>query len=358
MSNTRAPPCDASRHSSAGATLTPPLPSRETARPTARPDGRLISCVGTQSAESCERPLPYSAAVLRHHLLLACAAAAILAVAPASAQAAAPKKQLYVSLGDSYASGAQPTVFGQDRNTRNGFAYQVPALAAARGYRLQLVNFGCGGATTVSLIGTKGCAPLALGPGGRGYPDQTQLAAAESFLRKHRRQTALVTVSISGNDVTKCAREPDPVGCVTTAVGTINKNVTKIAKGLRKAAGKRVRIVGTTYPDVILGAWVNDDAASQNLATLSVVAFKSLINPALKKAYASANAGFVDVTAASGAYTPFEQTTTLKPYGTVPVAVAQVCELTYFCAFGDIHARTDGYHLIADLVAKQLPRRH
>ena len=295
--------------------------------------------------------------MLRRQVLLACALAATLAVAPAAAQGATPKKQLYVSLGDSYASGYQPNALGVGRNTRNGFAYQVPALAAARGYRLQLVNFGCGGATTVSLMGTKGCAPRALGPGGRAYPNSTQLAAAESFLRKHRKQTALVTVSISGNDVTKCASAPDPIGCVTTAVDTINENVGKIAKRLRKAAGKRVRIVGTTYPDVILGAWVNGDAGSRNLATLSVVAFKSLINPALKKAYRSANADFVDVTAASGAYTPLEQTSTLKPYGTVPVAVAQVCELTYFCAFGDIHARTDGYHLIADLVAKQLPRR-
>ena len=210
--------------------------------------------------------------------------AATLAVAPAAAQGAAPKKQYYVSLGDSYASGWQPSATGVGRNTRNGFAYQVPAVAAPRGYRLQLVNFGCGGATTVSLMNTKGCAPLALGPGGRAYPNSTQLAAAERFLRAHRKQTALVTVSISGNDVTKCARAPAPIPCVTSAVATINKNVSKIAKGLRKAAGKRVRIVGTTYPDVILGAWVNGDAASQSLANLSVVAFKSLINPALKKA--------------------------------------------------------------------------
>ena len=244
--------------------------------------------------------------MLRRQVLLACALAATLAVAPGAAQGATPKKQLYVSLGDSYASGYQPNALGVGRNTRNGFAYQVPALAAARGYRLQLVNFGCGGATTVSLMGTKGCAPRALGPGGRAYPNSTQLAAAESFLRKHRKQTALVTVSISGNDVTKCASAPDPIGCVTTAVDTINKNVGKIAKRLRKAAGKRVRIVGTTYPDVILGAWVNGDAGSRNLATLSVVAFKSLINPALKKAYRSANADFVDVTAASGAYTPLD----------------------------------------------------
>jgi hypothetical protein len=41
----------------------------------------------------------------------------------------------------------------------------------------------------------------------------------------------------------------------------------------------------------------------------------------------------------------------------VPVAVARICELAYYCAFRDIHLRTDGYRLIAELVARQLPRR-
>jgi lysophospholipase L1-like esterase len=263
-----------------------------------------------------------------------------------------------VSLGDSYASGYQPTGVGQGRNTRNGFPYQVPAVAARRGYRLKLVNFGCGGATTSSLVNTKGCDPARRGPGGRAYPNRTQLSAAARFLRAHRARTALVTVSIGGNDVTACARAPDPVACVTAAVGQIRANVTEIARRLRRAGGRKVRIVGTTYPDVILGSWVNGDAASRNIATLSVVAFRSLINPALKESYASARGRFVDVTAASGAYTPFDQVTTLYPYGTVPVAVARVCELSYYCAFRDIHARTDGYRLIADLVARRLPRRH
>ena len=166
-----------------------------------------------------------------------------------------------------------------------------------------------------------------------------------------------MTVSIGGNNVTACARAADPVPCVTAAVAAIREDVTEIARRLRRAAGRRVRIVGTTYPDVLLGSWVNGDAASRNIAGLSVVAFRSLINPALKEAYASARGRFVDVTAASGAYAPFDQVTTLFPYGTVPVAVARVCELSYFCAFRDIHARTDGYRLIADLIARQLPRR-
>jgi lysophospholipase L1-like esterase len=287
--------------------------------------------------------------------LLAVAVLAGALLAPASASAA--ERNLYVSLGDSYATGYQATAVGQGRNTTNGFAYQVPRLARSRGYDLQLVNFGCGGATTVSLLRqAKPCHPRARGPRGRAWGGRTQLAAAERYLRAHRGEVALVTVSIGGNDVTSCARQADPVPCVATAVEKIKTNVRTIARRLRAAAGRDVRITGITYPDVILGQWVGEGANTE-LASLSVVAFKSLINPALKDAYASGRARFVDVTAATGAYTPLDQTVDLPPYGSVPVAVARVCELTFYCDFRDIHARTEGYRIIADLVAKTLPRR-
>jgi hypothetical protein len=147
------------------------------------------------------------------------------------------------------------------------------------------------------------------------------------------------------------------VACVTGVAAAIRQNVTRIARRLRRAGGRKVRIVGTTYPDVLLGEWVSGNPASQSLARLSVVACQSLINPTLRQAYQSVRGRFVDVTAASGAYVPFDQVTTVLPYGTVPVAVARACELTYFCAYRDIHPRTDGYRLIARLVARQLPRR-
>jgi lysophospholipase L1-like esterase len=282
------------------------------------------------------------------------AAAAILAglALPATAGAhAAPKRQLYVSLGDSYAVGYQPTVA---RSTRHGFADQIPALARKRGYRLKLVNFGCGGATTASILHAKGCgSPPVRGPK---YPGRTQAAAAERFLRAHRGQVALVTVSIGGNDVTACAAAADPIACVSTAVESIKRNVGKLAEGLRRAAGPKVRIVGTTYPDVILGLWVHDPP-NQDLAKLSIVAFEQFINPALQNAYAKGHAGFVDVTSATGAYGSLDRTTTLAPYGTIPVPVAKVCRLTYYCSLGDIHSRTSGYHVIAKLVAATLPRR-
>jgi lysophospholipase L1-like esterase len=284
----------------------------------------------------------------RAAVLAACALALLL---PASAHAAS--QQLYVSLGDSYATGYQADV---KKNTKNGFAYQIPGIAKKRGYDLKLVNFGCGGATTVSLLGTKGCNPRALGPGGETYPSQTQLAAAEAFIKKNKAKVGLITVSISGNDVTKCAGAPEPIPCVAGAVENIKKNVTKIAKRLRKVAGPKVKIVGTTYPDVILGGWVGTNP-NQDLAGLSVVAFKQLINPALKAAYASAKGDFVDVTAATGAYTPLDQTVADPTYGTIPVAVQKVCQLSFYCDFRDIHARTEGYRIIADLVAKRLPKR-
>jgi hypothetical protein len=59
---------------------------------------------------------------------------------------------------------------------------------------------------------------------------------------------------------------------------------------------------------------------------------------------------FVDVTKATGAYGSLDEMTTLDPYGTIPVPVAKVCQLTSYCQYGDIHANTSGYRAIAKLV--------
>ncbi len=279
---------------------------------------------------------------------------ALLAALSAAPNADAASQQLYVSLGDSYAVGYQPGL----GPTRNGFVYQVPGLVKSRGYNLKVVNFGCGGATTKSLIKQVGCNRRALGPGAKPYPKQTQLAAATKFIKANRSKIALITVSIGGNDVTACAKSAAPIDCVVAVTAGINKNVTAAAKALRAAAGAKPKIVGTTYPDVLLGAWVNPGGdGAKNLANLSVIAFKSLINPALKKAYGSVKGSLVDVTAATGAYgsmTVFEK---LAPYGSIPKPVADVCKISYYCDKGDIHLRTSGYRIIAKLVAGELPKR-
>jgi lysophospholipase L1-like esterase len=297
-------------------------------------------------------------AVMNFKLSLAgLAAASVLALGlPAAAPAATkPKQQLYVALGDSYAAGVQALSEYDLEVTKQGYTNQVAKGAKKKGYNLKLVNFGCGGATTVTILRRKGCAAGSRAIGGPKYKS-TQVLAAERFLRANRGQVALVTVSIGGNDVTACAKDPEPIKCTGAATARIKKNVTTLAKRLRKAAGPKVLIVGTTYPDVLLGQWVHPPV-NQDLARLSVAAFKLLLNPSLKSAYGAVNGKFVDVTATTGAYGSLDETTTLAPYGTIPVPVAKVCQLTYYCQFGDIHPRVSGYKAIANLVLATLPKR-
>ncbi len=44
----------------------------------------------------------------------------------------------------------------------------------------------------------------------------------------------------------------------------------------------------------------------------------------------------------------------MKPYGKIPAAVAEICQLTYFCSQGNIHANTTGYTFIGKLIVAHL----
>src|SRR5690242_11768073 len=134
---------------------------------------------------------------------------ALLVLAPA-AHAATPERQYFLSLGDSYAVGYQDAV---GHTTHNGPADQLVPLARKRGYRFKLVNLGCGGATTTSLLTQTDCPPDMLAPGAAGYPGKTQTQAAVDFIEQHKGKVGLVTISISGNDVTPCIPATDPIAC-------------------------------------------------------------------------------------------------------------------------------------------------
>lgn len=289
---------------------------------------------------------------------LALPTAAIAARKP-SAQGRRAAPQYLVSLGDSYAVGYEPNpeTGGPGSGSTAGFVYQTVPLAARRGWKLRVAQFGCGGATTTSILEQLGCPVPARGPDYKPYEGKTQIAAAEAFLKKNRAKTGLITVSIGGNDVTACARDPSPIVCVSTVQPKLKANVRTLVQRLRKAAGPKVRIVGTTYPDVILGAWLLGTPEGRSLANLSTIAFRSSINPALDIEYRAVRGQFVDVTAATGAYTPLDQTTDVPGIGTIPIAVAKICDLTWYCKWQDIHARASGYKIIADLVARTLPKK-
>jgi lysophospholipase L1-like esterase len=283
-------------------------------------------------------------------------AAANEATGPASPAASAVADRLYVSIGDSYAAGYQATGVRKGQPTRNGFAYQLVATARTKNYHLRLVNFGCDGATTSTVLTTAGCGHRNLGPGAAPYDGMTQAAAATTFLRQHRGQVALVTVSIGGNDVLACGHAKNPLSCVTGAVTNVTTHLKTLLGQIRAATGPNVPVVGITYPDVILGRYLSTAPLSRAMAAVSVTLFKSLFNPALKSAYQTAGETFVDVTAATGAYLPLSQTTTLSPYGKIPVPVAKVCQLTFICQYNDIHPKTSGYALISGLIVAALPR--
>lgn len=297
-----------------------------------------------------------------------------LVAVPGVSQAARshkPPPLFYLSLGDSYSVGYQTP------NLTNGPGYTDKV---AKKDHMTLENFGCGGATTTSLVSTIGCNGSQEAGHAVTYPSTTQEGAALAFIASHPGQIGLITVSIGGNDVTACANAASPISCVLTASGTIKTNVDQLVSDLTAAlaAGHdSAKLVGLTYPDVILGDDVYP-AGSTNpaLAALSVTAFDSLINPTLSRAYTSVPYGsFVNVTSASyvkgsvsapkgddtgtwnsstGAYTG--PTIKFKPFGTaVPTSVAEVCKLTYYCSItGDIHPNTKGYAFITSLILADL----
>ncbi len=280
----------------------------------------------------------------------------------------------YISLGDSYSQG-----------------YQTPALTGGPGYtdkvakkeHMSLVNFGCGGATTTSILTTIGC-PGSQEPGyGVAYPGITQEEAAVNFIDTYPGQIGLITISIGGNDVTSCATAPNAITCVAAAATTISTNVSTLLSDLTTALAANgdttTKIVGLTYPDVILGDYVIPAGSTDaSLAYLSTVAFDDIINPSLDSLYTAApNGSFVDVTDApyvkgkinaptgddSNAWDATTSTFTgatvkLMPWGdAVPENVAEVCYLTYYCSSADmfdIHPNNNGYKFITGLLEADL----
>ncbi len=268
-----------------------------------------------------------------------------------------PPPTYYLSLGDSYSVGYQPGLGA----TAGYTAY------LAKKTKTVLENFGCGGATTTSILTVIGCTspygPTAL-TDAVAYPTETQEQAAVDFIDANPGQVGLITVSIGGNDVTACASSADPISCVMGVQSTIQTNVTSLVTTLDSALTANndtsAKIIGLTYPDVILGDYVYPAGDTDvTLANDSVTAFDDLINPTLDTAYTSVPEGsFVNVTQApykkakKGDDTPLTKTTNLDPYGKIPAAVWEICTLTYYCSDGNIHANTKGYDFIAGLALK------
>jgi lysophospholipase L1-like esterase len=276
---------------------------------------------------------------------------ALLALVPSAAQAKKPKP-VYLSLGDSLSVGVQPKPSGVNQNTAQGYPRQLAAQVGG----VKVLEYGCGFATSQSFVqGKRPCAP-ARNPGYKNTSASTsQLAAAEKYLRAHRKTVKFVTLNIGANDVAGCAKNGTvDLPCVTTGLAAIKKYTPKIAKGLRKAAGKKVAMAGMTLYDPFLQYWYTNPG----LAQLSVGLAKDQVNKALIAGYKAGGLKVADVATAFGTYKPFSQTTTYGGRSDVPVAVANICKYTWMCTpkprGPNIHANKAGYKLIATTFRKAL----
>jgi lysophospholipase L1-like esterase len=160
----------------------------------------------------------------------------VAGVSSAEGSEAAPV--YYVALGDSLATGAQPTPSGQTaalraaNGTNSGYVDVLYDLVRERTPNLHVKNFGCGGESTTSMI--EGGFPFDYRCG---YGPSSQLAEAVAFLQEHRGQVAFVTVDIGANDL------------FTGGAAAIAVNLPVILAQVRAAAGPDVPIVGMNYYD-------------------------------------------------------------------------------------------------------------
>lgn len=252
-----------------------------------------------------------------------------LLVGTASASEIHHRDRYYVALGDSLAYGYQPThVTGQ------GYVDQLYAHLHARDPRLRLSNLGCPGETTTSML-RGGVCPYT------GF--SSQLDAALAFLREHRGEIGLITLDIGANDINGCASGGTiNQACVTQALSTIADNGRRIVAELR-AVAPFTRIVGMTYYDPFLAAWLTG-AAGQQLAAQSVQV-SDVFNGLLTRIYRAAWFQVADV---AGAFSTDDMTTLVNG---VPLDVARICQWTWMCAPAplgpDIHANQQGYGVIA-----------
>ena len=288
------------------------------------------------------------------------AAASTTSHAGAASAASAARPHYYLALGDSLSQGMQPDLNGVTRNTNQGYANDLLKIEQRRIHNLQLVQLGCGGETTTSMLTGQGNDANARVL----HCDRTggsQLAAAEGFLRAHHNkgEVPLVTVDIGANDVDGCVTATDVIGCVTHGLDAISKNLPRILQGLRQAAPAGTTFAGMNLYDPVLGGYFAPvGTTAHTLATLSLVLARDL-NDTLATAYHGG--GFLNADVAD-AFATYNNTTMVEWQSQqIPLNVARTCSWTWACqtppSGPNIHANKNGYQVIADAFAKVIGDR-
>ena len=279
-------------------------------------------------------------------LLIACVLAAALAgcagpahVTHQAAHRRPPPTSYYLALGDSLSQGVQPDAAGVSVSTPYGYPDQLYALLRARQPGLRLVKLGCMGETTATMISGGICR----------YAGGSQLAAADLFLRSHRR-VSLVTLDIGANDPDSCITQPS-VGrladCIGKAIPQATANLAAILARVR-AAAPHTRIVAMNYYLPVLAQW-RDGLAGQAIARL-IEPVAAGYNALLGRVYQHYRVRIANVFAAFQTG-DFGNQAAVPGVGTLPRNVANICRWTWECAAPprgpNVHANQAGYQVIA-----------
>jgi len=274
----------------------------------------------------------------------------LVSVAPADAAQA----RYYLSLGDSLAQGMQPDAVGLTVNTDQGYADQLYAIEQRKIPGLQLVKLGCGGETTTSFLTGHGNAgdALLLGCDPAGG---SQMVAAERFLRQHHRrgEVALLTLDIGANDIDGCEAEGAiDATCVIKGAARISANLPVIMRRLRRVAVPGTRMAAMTLYNPFLALYLTPGGHAEAIASDK---YAHNVNEGLARLYRASGFRVAHVDTAFHTYDTSRKTSLAGQRRPVPVAVAEVCRLTWMCAPDpvgpNIHANKAGYGLIAQAFA-------
>lgn len=257
----------------------------------------------------------------------------------------APSTAYYLALGDSLSRGVQPDAAGASVETDQGYPNRVYAGLLGAHPGLRLVQLGCPGETTETMMHGGICS----------YQGGSQLAAADAFLRAHRGHVLLVTIDIGANDPESCGSQPS-LKQLTSCIGDIPDaaaNLSAILASVRAAAGSGVRIVGMSYYLPALAEWRNGELG-QVIARLGAQ-LAVVYNDLLDRTYTKAGDAVADVFGAFDT-TNFGNPTPVQGIGTLPRNVALICTWTWECAPSprgpNQHANSAGYQVIANAILK------
>jgi hypothetical protein len=143
----------------------------------------------------------------------------------------------YLSLGDSYAAGVDPTINGHISPTYS-YADALYGLLKKDHDNLKLIKYACSGVTSDGVIKEDLC--------NKNNTNYSQLDQAVDFMKSNKGLVKFVTIIVGTNDLHVC--EDDNDKCNSKVLDKISNNLNKvIIPKLKEAGGESVIYAGSTY---------------------------------------------------------------------------------------------------------------